>query len=105
MSAFEISRDGAVAHLKLSRPEASNALDLSFWRDFGPALKALDATGEVRALVISGEGRNFCAGMDISVFSGGAILKTDTAGECEIRGGDVVLLMPCEFHQILNTGT
>jgi enoyl-CoA hydratase len=81
MSAFEITRDGAVAHLKLSRPEASNALDLSFWRDFGPALKALDATGEVRALVISGEGRNFCAGMDISVFSGGAILKTDTAAE------------------------
>jgi enoyl-CoA hydratase len=81
MSAFEITRDGAVAHLKLSRPEASNALDLSFWRNFGPALKALDATGEIRALVISGEGRNFCAGMDISVFSGGAILKTDTAAE------------------------
>jgi enoyl-CoA hydratase len=81
MSAFEITRDGAVAHLRLSRPEASNALDLSFWRDFGPALKALDGTGEVRALVISGEGRNFCAGMDISVFSGGAILQTDTPAQ------------------------
>lgn len=81
MSAFEITRDGAVAHLRLSRPEASNALDLSFWRDFGPALKELDATGEVRAMVISGEGRNFCAGMDISVFSGGAILNTDTAAD------------------------
>lgn len=81
MSAFEITRDGPVAHLRLSRPEASNALDLTFWRDFGPALRALDATGEVRALVISGEGRNFCAGMDISVFSGGAILNTDTAAD------------------------
>jgi enoyl-CoA hydratase len=81
MSAFEITRDGPVAHLRLSRPEASNALDLSFWRDFGPALKTLDGAGEVRALVISGEGRNFCAGMDISVFSGGTILKTDTAAE------------------------
>lgn len=81
MSTFHVTRDGAVAHLRLTRPEASNALDLPFWRDFGPALKALDATGEVRALVISGEGRNFCAGMDISVFSGGAILNTDTPGE------------------------
>jgi enoyl-CoA hydratase len=81
MSAFQITYDGAVAHLRLSRPKASNALDLSFWRDFGPALKALDATGETRALVISGEGRNFCAGMDVSVFSGAAILKTDTAAE------------------------
>ena len=81
MPAFEITRDGSVAHLRLSRPEASNALDIPFWAEFGPALKALDATGEVRALVISGEGRNFCAGMDISVFSGGAILKADTPAE------------------------
>ena len=65
MSAFEITRDGPVAHLRLTRPEASNALTLDFWRDFGPALQALDQTGEIRALVISGEGRNFCAGMDV----------------------------------------
>lgn len=78
---FEITRDGSVAHLRLTRPEASNALDMGFWRSFGPALKALDATGEVAVLVISGDGKNFCAGMDISVFASGAILKTDTAPE------------------------
>jgi enoyl-CoA hydratase len=81
MTAFEITRDGAVAHLKLTRPEASNALGVAFWRDFGPALRALDETGEVRALVLSGNGRNFCAGMDISVFAGGTILATDTAAQ------------------------
>ncbi|WP_425992745.1 enoyl-CoA hydratase-related protein [Brevundimonas sp. TWP2-3-2] len=81
MPSFEITRDGPVAHLRLTRPEASNALNMDFWRRFGPELKALDATGEVRALVLSGEGRNFCAGMDISVFSGGAILNTDKAGD------------------------
>lgn len=79
MTAFQITRDGPVAHLRLTRPQASNALDMTFWRDFGPALKALDSAGDVRALILSGEGRNFCAGMDISVFSGGAILNTDTA--------------------------
>ena len=81
MPSFEITRDGAVAHLRLTRPEASNALDVDFWRRFAPELKALDATGEVRALVLSGDGRNFCAGMDISVFSGGAILNTDKAAD------------------------
>lgn len=78
MSAFEITRDGPVAHLRLTRPEASNALTLDFWRDFGPALQALDQTGETLALVISGDGRNFCAGMDVSVFSSGVIVSTDT---------------------------
>ncbi|CAL1691559.1 putative enoyl-CoA hydratase echA6 [Brevundimonas subvibrioides] len=79
MTAFQITRDKAVAHLRLTRPEASNALNVEFWRTFGPALRELDAGGDVRALVISGEGRNFCAGMDISVFSGGAILQADTS--------------------------
>lgn len=78
---FQITREGAVARLTLSRPAVSNALDMRFWRGLGPALRELDASGEVRALVLSGEGRNFCAGMDISVFSSGAILGTDTAAE------------------------
>ena len=70
-----------MAHLRLTRAEASNALDMSFWRSFGPALRELDQTGDVRALVISGEGKNFCAGMDISVFSSGAILPAETASQ------------------------
>lgn len=81
MTAFQITRDGAVAHMRLTRPEASNALNVEFWRNFGPALRDLDARGDVRALVISGEGKNFCAGMDISVFSGGAILQADTSSQ------------------------
>jgi enoyl-CoA hydratase len=81
MTAFQITRDGPVAHLRLTRPEASNALDAGFWRSFGPALRDLDATGQVRALVLSGDGRNFCAGMDISVFAGGAIQPADTSAQ------------------------
>lgn len=81
MPSFEITRDGAVAHLRFTRPEASNAMDMDFWRRFGPELRALDATGEVHALVISGEGKNFCAGMDISIFSDGAILNADKAND------------------------
>ncbi|MGV3577916.1 enoyl-CoA hydratase-related protein [Brevundimonas sp.] len=81
MPSFEITSDGAVAHLRFTRPEASNAMDMDFWRRFGPELRALDATGEVHALVISGEGKNFCAGMDISIFSDGAILNADKAND------------------------
>lgn len=84
MAAFEITRDGAVAHLRLTRPQASNALALDFWRDLGPALQALDKTGETLALVLSGEGRNFCAGMDVSVFASGAIVATDTAARRQV---------------------
>lgn len=60
-----MSIDGGVAEVRLARPDKLNALDL-------PMLKALVDTGErlkgersVRAVVLSGEGRGFCAGLDI----------------------------------------
>ncbi|MEO1292914.1 MAG: enoyl-CoA hydratase-related protein [Pseudomonadota bacterium] len=79
-TAFEISEENGVAHLRLTRPEASNAMNAAFWTAFGPAITRLDRAGQTRALVISGEGRNFCAGMDLSAFAG-AIPDTKTAAD------------------------
>lgn len=36
---------------------------------------------------------------------GEGILKTADNMECRVMAGDAVLLMPCEFHQVRNTGT
>jgi enoyl-CoA hydratase len=70
---FHIAAAEGVAILTLNRPQASNALTLEFWRDFPAALQSLDAAGKTRALIIAGEGKNFCAGMDLSVFSNPAM--------------------------------
>jgi quercetin dioxygenase-like cupin family protein len=42
---------------------------------------------------------------EIYFLEGEGILKTEKEGESKIRAGDAVLLMPCELHQIWNTGT
>lgn len=73
---FTVSQEGPVAHLRLCRPHAANSMTLAFWRDFPAAVQALDAAGKTRALVISGEGRHFCSGMDVSVF-GSSDLRPD----------------------------
>jgi enoyl-CoA hydratase len=75
--AFQISESNGVAVITLCRPKASNALTLAFWREFPATLRELDARGTVRAAVIAGEGRNFCAGMDLSVFTNPAMQDTD----------------------------
>jgi enoyl-CoA hydratase len=75
--AFNIAQTGGIATLTLASPRTSNALTLDFWRDFPVALKTLDASGRTRALIIGGEGRNFCAGMDLSVFTNPAMQNTD----------------------------
>lgn len=59
---------GAVAHLSLNRPEVLNAYNLQMRDDFSEAVVAVAADDEVKALLISGEGRAFCAGADLTEF-------------------------------------
>ncbi|HWJ60738.1 MAG TPA: crotonase/enoyl-CoA hydratase family protein [Acidimicrobiales bacterium] len=68
---FEIETIGKVAHLRLNRPDAYNSMTREFWSELPDAVRELDATGSVRALVISSTGKHFCAGMDLGVFTGG----------------------------------
>src|ERR1700722_12031465 len=57
-----------VADVRLNRPERLNALDLATLDDLVTVGEALKADKSVRAVVISGEGRAFSAGLDFSVF-------------------------------------
>jgi len=75
---FELSIDGGVAHLKLSRPERRNAMTVAFWRELPEIVRGLD----VRTLVISSTGPHFTAGMDLSVFANSAL----GTGSVEARG-------------------
>ncbi len=58
-------RRGAVALLTLSRPDVLNALDHALLAALETALAQVAAEPGVRALVLTGEGRAFCAGADI----------------------------------------
>ena len=62
--------DGGVALLTLSRPDKLNAFTVEMWRELrelGQSL--LDDPGDVRALVVTGEGRAFSSGIDTNVFT------------------------------------
>ncbi len=61
--------DGAVAHLRFNRPEASNGLDVPFLRALYEAVMAIHGEPRARAVLITGEGRHFCAGGDVKTFA------------------------------------
>ncbi|MCU1498697.1 MAG: enoyl-CoA hydratase/isomerase [Acidimicrobiales bacterium] len=63
-------RDG-IADVRLNRPEKMNALDGAMFRAIVDAGDQVAANPSVRAVVLSGEGRGFCAGLDIGAFMGG----------------------------------
>ncbi len=60
--------DDGVADVRLNRPDKLNALDLDMFDALVETGEALKANRAVRAVVISGEGRAFCAGLDMGLF-------------------------------------
>lgn len=57
-----VTRDGPVATVTLNRPDQLNAWDWQMHRELRHAYARLDADDEVRAIVLTGAGRAFCAG-------------------------------------------
>jgi 2-(1,2-epoxy-1,2-dihydrophenyl)acetyl-CoA isomerase len=67
MAEVEASRDGAVLTITLNRPDVLNAFNREMHRAFAAALKEA-RDGGVRAVVLTGAGRGFCVGQDLTEF-------------------------------------
>ena len=77
-SPLEITREGAVAHLTLTRAQVHNAFDDDLVARLTAALRELDADSGIRAAVLTGAGSTFSAGADLHWMRTMA-----TAGEAE----------------------
>lgn len=61
-----------VAHLELNREAASNAIDQRMAEDLNASLDLVRRRSDVRVLLLSGRGRNFCAGGDVRAMGASA---------------------------------
>ncbi|HYW44030.1 MAG TPA: enoyl-CoA hydratase/isomerase family protein [Bryobacteraceae bacterium] len=66
MSILEAARDGRVLRLGLNRPEKRNALNAELCAALVGALEEADRDSAIGAILITGNGKSFCAGMDLS---------------------------------------
>ncbi len=100
---IKVSREGGVEWVTLARPERLNALTARMAGELLDAVGRANRDPGVRCLVVTGEGRAFCAGQDLKEFSGGvpdvgehlratynrvipAILDLDMPVICSING-------------------
>jgi enoyl-CoA hydratase/carnithine racemase len=65
-----VSKQHGVADVRLNRPDKLNALDAAMFEGLVETGRALAADRSLRAVVLSGEGRAFCAGLDFASFMG-----------------------------------
>ncbi len=59
-------RKGNVGHITLNRPEKRNALNPRVWDALGEAVAQAEQDSEARVVLLRGEGKSFCAGLDLS---------------------------------------
>jgi len=69
---IKINLENQVADIRLSRPDKLNALSLGLMEDIISAAKWANDNSEVRCVVLSGEGRGFCAGIDMEALKNNA---------------------------------
>jgi len=69
---LEIHREGRIVSIALNRPEKRNALNVQLCAELVGALEAADEDAGVGAILLSGTGKCFCAGMDLSEIGGAA---------------------------------
>ncbi|MAG29271.1 MAG: enoyl-CoA hydratase [Deltaproteobacteria bacterium] len=86
-----VDREGPIAMVTLNRPDQMNALNAELRIAIGETMAALEADPEIRAVIITGAGRAFCAGMDLKEIGGGSEGQTgydlSVAGQDAMRAG------------------
>lgn len=79
-----VERRGAVQVITINRPQARNALDAAVAEAVAAAVDELDASGDLRAGVLTGAGGFFSAGMDLKAFLRGETPAIEGRGLCGI---------------------
>lgn len=72
--------DGGIADVRFNRPDKMNALDAAQWEAIAGAVDQLKAMAGLRVVVLSGEGRAFCAGLDLASMAGDRDPGTSSTG-------------------------
>lgn len=65
-----VETDGHVAQVTLIGPGKGNAMGPAFWAELPDVFTSLDADPDVRAIVLTGSGRNFSYGLDLAAMGG-----------------------------------
>jgi enoyl-CoA hydratase/carnithine racemase len=88
---FQWRQDGRVGVVTLNRPERKNPLTFESYAELRDFFRALVAAKEIRAIILTGAGENFCSGGDVHEIIG-PLTKMNAAGLLEFTRmtGDLV---------------
>lgn len=76
---IQVSSENQIVHVNLNRPEKYNALSMDMLGELKSVLAGLEEDDNSRVLILSGSGKSFCAGLDLSgpLAEGGNLSNSD----------------------------
>lgn len=96
---FLVTVVDAVAHVRLNRPKKANALNAKAWQEMLQIFQALDDDPSVRVIILSGEGKNFCAGIDLGMLMS---LRPASGDDCQARHREHIRKFVLELQAPIN---
>ena len=78
---FLVSVKDKIAHVAINRPQKANALNQAAWEELQSVFEYLGGKKEVRVIILSGEGKLFCAGIDLELLMSVKDLETSPADQ------------------------
>lgn len=79
---LKVTLDAYIATIRLNRPDKANAMNATMWQEIRQAFEWVDRTPEARVAVLQGEGKLFCAGIDLQMMMG---IGPQIANDCDGR--------------------
>ena len=92
---LSVTIDGGVAHVELARPDKSNAMDRDMFAAIGDTFRTLGRDPAVRAILLSGRGRHFTAGLDLEYAASQFRPATDAGRAAEAKLRHIEWLQDC----------
>jgi methylglutaconyl-CoA hydratase len=90
---LEVAREGGVLTLTLNRPDKRNALSSALVEALHGALDSADLDAEVRVVVLTGAGKDFCAGADLEELLASADAPAEANEASALRLGSLFIRM------------
>ncbi|MDX6730543.1 MAG: hypothetical protein QOC54_491 [Baekduia sp.] len=85
MSTITLRMDDGIASVTLADPDRRNAISLEMVDEVAAAFDAIEAHADVRAVVVTGEGKAFCAGADLATLARGDRAEYERLYEAFLR--------------------
>lgn len=98
---LRVERRGFAAWVTLARPEVHNAFNAALIAELHAAFEELSADDTLRAVVLAGEGRNFCAGADLNWMGASLAYTRDENVEDALKMSDMFRAIDTCRHPVI----